>query len=133
MCVVDPLARSHVKAASRTDGATAAKAEAYKRTKYSTTGTGVCKFVPLAHETYGRAGPEAYRFLNSIAEVAAGSGAVSKRKFLENAMRRLSTTLCRGVARQARAAAPLRARLVGRAVMAGLDMPTDDLIPQLGD
>lgn len=129
VCVVHPLAKSYVRAAAETGGATALEAERKKRVKYGTSGTGACKFYPLAHETYGRVGPAAYQFLNSLADVAASSGTVSKRAFIENSMRRLSTALCRGVARQARASAPLRARLLGGAVVAGESVPTDELPP----
>ena len=47
-------------------------------------------------------------------------------------MRDLSTTLCRGIKRQVLATVPLRARLIGRPVIAGLPVPTDDLIPVAG-
>ena len=59
-----------------------------------------CRFVPLSHETYGRAGPPAFALLYDLAEFAASTGAVSKKAFVENAMRDLSTTLCRGIARR---------------------------------
>ena len=39
----------------------------------------------------------------------------------------LSTTLCRGVARQVIASMPLQARMDGRAVLPGLPVPTDGL------
>ena len=44
-------------------------------------------------------------------------------------MRDLSTTLCRGIARQVLASAPLtlRARLDGRPVIPGRPVPTDGL------
>ena len=51
---------------------------------------------------------------------------------LENAIRNLSTTLCRGITRQLLATVPLRARLNGHPVGAGLPAPTDDLIPVAG-
>ena len=49
--------------------------------------------------------------------------------FLENAMRDLCATLCRGITRQVLAMVPLRARVNGRPVVAGLPVPTDDLVP----
>ena len=70
--------------------------------------------------------------LNEIAEFAASSGLVSKRLFLENAMRELPTTLCRGITRQVFATVPLRARLNTHPVFAELPVPTDDLIPVAG-
>ena len=54
---------------------------------------------------------------------------VSKKIFMENAMRDLSTTLCRGIARQVLASAPLRARLDGQPV---LPVQTDGLARSLG-
>ena len=69
---------------------------------------------------------------NENAEGPASSGVVSKRALLENAMRDLSATLCRGITRQVLAAVPLRARLNGRPVVAGLPVPTDDLVPVAG-
>ena len=48
----------------------------------------------------------------------------SKKIFMENAMRDLSTALCRGIARQVLAAAPLRARLDGCPVLPGRPVPT---------
>ena len=71
-----------------------------KRDKYGRTGTGACCFVPLSHETYGRAGLPAFALLHELADFAASTAAVSKKIFMENAMRDLSTTLCRGIARQ---------------------------------
>ena len=45
----------------------------------------------------------------------------------------LSTTRCRAVARQVRAAAPLLARHAGKAVLAGLTVPSDALSPLTGN
>ena len=132
VCVTHPLASSKVGRAAATDAAAACEAEADKVRKYERTGTGACTFVPLAHETFGRAGPAAFAFLNKIADAASSSGAVSRRVFLHHAMRDLSTTLCRAVARQVRACAPLMARLMGKPVLAGLAVPTDDLLPLTG-
>ena len=106
--------------------------ESLKQDKYSRTGTCACRFVPLSHETFGRAGPVAFALLNEIAEFAANSEVASKRLFLENAMRDLSTTLCPGITRQVLDMVPLRARLNSRAVVAGLPVLTDDLVPVAG-
>ena len=82
---------------------------------------------PLSHEAYGRAGPPALELLHELAEFAASTGAVSKKILLENAMRDLSTLLCRGIARQVLASPPLRACLDGRPVLPGRPVPTDGL------
>ena len=81
--------------------------DALKREKYGRTGTGACRAVPRSHETYGRAGPPMFALLNELAEFAASTGGVSKRIFMENAMRDISTTICRGIARQVLTTAPL--------------------------
>ena len=47
-------------------------------------------------------------------------------------IRDLSTTLCQGFTRRVLATVPLRARLNGHPVVAGLPVPTDDLIPVAG-
>ena len=132
ICVTHPLAAFAVKAAARDTDATAKGKDSLKRDKFSRTGTGAYRFVPLSHETFGHAGPAAFALLNESAEFAAGSGVVSKQILLENAMRDLSTTLCRGITRQVLATVPLRARLNGRPVVAGLPVPTDDLVPVAG-
>ena len=49
--------------------------------------------------------------------MAAVAGAVSRRRFLEDAMCDISTTLCQAIARQVHAAAPLMARHAGKAVL----------------
>ena len=97
--------------------------ERTRRDKYSRTGTGACRFVPLSHETVGRARPAAFALLNEIAEFAAGSGVVSTKKILENAMRDLTTTLCHSTV-----ACPSD----GRPVVVGQPVPTDDLIAVAG-
>ena len=112
-----PLAASAVAAAAWTTRATAEAKNALKRNKYSRTGTGACRFVPPSRETYGRAGPEAFALLNEIAEYASGIGSVSKKVCMENAMRDLSTILCRGVARQVIASMPLQAQNEREAVV----------------
>ena len=76
-----------------------------------------------------RAGPAAVALLNDIAEFVSSYLVVSKRFFLENAMRNQSTTLCRGITRQVLSSVPLRARLNGHPMVAGLPVPTVDLVP----
>ena len=71
--------------------------------------------------------PPAFEQLLELAEFSASTGAVFKKIFMDNAMHDLSTTLCRGIARQVLAAAPLQARLDGQAVLPGRPVPTDGL------
>ena len=88
--------------------------------------------VPLTHETFGQAWPAAFALLNEIAEFAASSGVVCKNILLANGMRNLSTTLCQEITRQVLATVPLRARVNGHPVVAGLSVRTDDVIPVAG-
>ena len=122
-----PHASSALAAAAWETGVSAEAKDALKRDKYGRTGTGACRFVPLSQEAYGRAGPPAFTLLHELAEFAASTGEVSKKTFMENAMRDLSTTVCRGIAWQVLASAPLRARLDGRPVLPGRPFPTDGL------
>ena len=101
VCVTHPLASSAVAAAALGTG---------ERDKHGRTGTGTCRFVPMSHENYYRAAP-AFALLHELAEFAASTGAVSKTVFMENAIRNLSTTLRRCIARQLLPSAQLQALL----------------------
>ena len=127
VCVTHPLASFAVAAAAWGIGVSAEAKDALKRDKYGHTGIGLCHFVRLSHETYGRAGPPTFALLHELAESAASTGAVSKKIFMVNAMRDHSTTLCCGIARQVLASAPLQACLDGRPVQPGRPLPTDML------
>ena len=84
VCVAHPLASSAAAAEAWGTGVSAEAKDALKRDKYGRTGTGACRFVPLSHETYGRAGPPAFALLHELADFAASTGAVSKKIFMEN-------------------------------------------------
>lgn len=109
------------------DGAPAEAADRRKSEKCGGAGAGTFTLVSLSHETNGRVGPAAFAFLNRLAAVSAGSGAMSQRRFLENAMRDISTTLCRAVMWQVQAAAPLMARHASKAVLAGHAVTSENL------
>ena len=96
------LVGSAVAAAVWTTGPSVEAKDALKRNKCSSTGSGASRLVPLSHETYGSAGPEAFALLNMIGEYAAGIRSVSKKMLLEKTMRDLSRNLCWGVTRVAR-------------------------------
>ena len=126
VCVRQSLASSEVAAAAWGTGVSAEAKDALKRDQYGCTGTGTCRFVPLSHDTCGRAGPTAFALLHiHELEFEASTGAVSKNIFVENAMRDLSTTTCRGIAWQVLASAPLRARLDGQPVLPGRSVRTE--------
>ena len=82
VCVTHPLASFAVAVAAWGTGVSSEAKDALKRDKYSHTCTVACRFVPLSHETYGRAGPPACALLHELAEFAASIGAVSKKKFM---------------------------------------------------
>ena len=65
-----PLASSAVVAAAWGTGVPAEAKDVFKlkRDKYSRTGTGVSRFVPLSHETYVRDGAPAFALLHELAE-----------------------------------------------------------------
>lgn len=44
--------------------------------------------LPLGHETYSRAGPSAFAHLHELAKLAASTAAVSKKSFLETAIKK---------------------------------------------
>ena len=73
--------------------------------------------------------PLSMRLRSSQVLGMASSGVVSKRKLLQNAVRDLSTTLCRGITQHVLATVPLRASLNAHLVVGRLPLPTDDLIP----
>ena len=121
------LASSSVAAAAWGTGVSAEAKDALKRDKYGRTGTGACRFVPLSNDMYGRAGPPAFALVHELAEFAVSTGAVCKKILIENAMRDPSMTLCRGIARQVLASAPMQVRLDGRPVLPGRLVPNDAL------
>jgi hypothetical protein len=125
--VTHRCAKSYVHRAAATPGTPAAARDDEKRRKYARAGTSSYRLVPLTRETYGRMGRPAYEFLVSMADQAASDGTVSKGAFIVNALQELSVSLCSGIARQVRAAGPLRRRLAGRAMLPGLARPTADL------
>ena len=82
---------------------------------------------PCPIKTHGQARSPAFALLQEPEEYATSTGAGSKEIFIENAMRDLSTTLSRGIARQVLASAPLHTCLLGRPVLPGWPVPTDGL------
>ena len=73
----------------------------------------------------------AFVLVDEIAEFASSAGTVSKKIFKEPSMRNVPTTLCRGIARQVFASAPLRA-CISRPVLTGQPVPTDGLTQSFG-
>ena len=66
--ITHPVSESHVVANSRQDGAAAAVRSAAKRRRYKSISERLgYLFVPLIHETYGRAAPEADAYLHRLA------------------------------------------------------------------
>jgi hypothetical protein len=82
--------------------------------------------VPLTHESYGRMGQPASKFLNELANLASSTGAVEKSRFVESALQALLIALCRGTHRIVAAYAALNTRFTGSALIPGLPVPTTD-------
>ena len=134
-----PLASSAVAAAALGTGVSAEAKHALKQDKYGRTGKKYGRTYILAEvparaalspspmkHTAGRA-LQRLRFSMSLLSSRPRPKQSPKKIFMENTMRDLSTTLCRGIARQVLASAPLRARLDGRPVLLGRPVPTDGL------
>ena len=98
--MIHPLIASAVQAAARDTGATAKGKNRLRRDMYSCTSTGACRFHPLSHEMFGRAGPVALSLLNvQYCGVCGKLRGCVQESVLENVMRDLYTTLCRGIMR----------------------------------
>lgn len=125
--VIHPCGDTVSRAAAATAGAAAQVRDGQKYQLYQATGSSVYRFVPLTHESYGRMGLPAHRFLNELAELASSTGAVSKAGFVESAIRELSIAVCRGNHRIVSAYASLNVRMTGSALIPGLPVPTADV------
>jgi hypothetical protein len=68
------------------------------------------------------------QLLSTLAGIAADSGKVQKRDFVENTLRELSVGLCRGNSMLFRAGLQAVAKASGRSFQAGLAEPTEELI-----
>ena len=123
--VTDPTCKTYVQRAARTPGRAAAHRDSDKCKYYARAGAGSFRFEPLSIEVYGRMG-KFYDLLVELAEYASMGGSVSKSAFLRTFLRDISTSLCRGVAAQVRAAGALRQRLAGRPALTGLAHPSPD-------
>lgn len=79
--------------------------------------------------------PRTCACLNKIMDAPSSLGTVSWGVFLHHVIRGLSTTLCRAgpVTSQVRACVPRMALLMGKPVLAGLAVPTDDLLSLAGN
>jgi hypothetical protein len=93
--VIHPGGDTYVHAAATTAGSAAKTRDAQKYAHDSAAGSNVYQFVPLSHESYGRLGQPAHRFLNELANIASSTGAADKGGFVESALRELSIGLCR--------------------------------------
>lgn len=97
--VTHPAADAYVRAAARTSGSAAKRAEDRKVSTFRSYGdTGGVRFVPLATESYGRHGAQAMSFLSEVGNVVARAGG-SKSAFVRAARVELSVALARGNAR----------------------------------
>jgi hypothetical protein len=76
--VTHPGADTYVKTDAVAAGAAAKARDAQKFAHYRRAGSTVYHMVPLTHESYGRMGQPASKFLNELANLASSTGAVEK-------------------------------------------------------
>ena len=114
--------------AARADGAAAAERDAKKRAKYATSDPAGYTFVPLSVESYGRLGKPAMQLLADLASEAELAGAVSTDSFVENALRMLSVSLCKGNALMFRRELGLLASATGADLQPGDPVPSADFV-----
>ena len=73
-------------------------------------------------------GRNAATFVNELGDLAASSGRVDKRHFIDQLLRELSVSLCKGNHAIVHAySAGVHTRLSGRALLPGLLVPTADI------
>ena len=77
-------------------------------------------------ESFGRLGKDAQRFINTLGDVAAAGGRVSKSVFVMNAYKDLSCTLQRGNGLMYSRSLFNIARAEGRQFLLGSDVPLQD-------
>ena len=125
--VTHPAAPTYARAAARTDGAAAERAANQKRAEFRSFADGAqYEFVPFAVESFGRLGQDAQRFINTLGDVAAAGGRVSKSVFVMNAYKDLSCTLQRGNGLMYSRSLFNIARAEGRQFLLGSDVPLQD-------
>ncbi len=127
VAVVHPAADSYLRLA-QTIGGAASDRDKTKIARYRTADPNGYKFVPLSVESYGRWGKPAMELLNTLASKAADDGVVAKDRFVTNALRELSVTLCRGNGQMYRRGLNELARVSGIYFRAGLTVATSDVI-----
>lgn len=127
--VVHPAAESYSAAAALNAGAAADLRDGQKRTAYATADPHGYHFTPFSVESYGRLGKPAMHLLRKLAAVAGqtpGVHAFDVKKFMEMALKRLSVTLCNGIARLCRSQAQRLVANVGLNHNPGCVDPVDD-------
>ena len=82
------------------------------------------EFIPLAHESYGRLGPEATEVLNALGEMVAQGGRSTKAAFIRSAHQELAVALQRGNYEIFRMHCFNCAKLAGRHFVAGDAVPS---------
>ena len=83
-------------------------------------------FIPASVETYGYLGKPLVRYLNTVSEVAAACGPVTKGSFLAGAHRELSVALITCQGSVYRCCANVLARAAGRQMTPGAEVPYED-------
>lgn len=109
----------NVVAAANTGGAAAAVVNIKKLHKDGRNSTASCRL-------FGRCGPGLFAILVRVAKIAAGTGAAGQPSLHEerHAEHLHVAVVCVEV--------PVQAQFMGKAVLVGLSVPTDDLLPLVG-
>jgi len=128
---IHPCADTYVHAAACTDGAAAQRRDEEKRRHYRTalpaTASSRVKVVPLSHEVFGRLGKPASQHLNLLGNIAASTGVVDKRAFIDQALRELAAATVRSNHEIVYTyAAGVHSRVQGKALLPGLPVPCAD-------
>ena len=121
--VIHPGADTCVRAAAATVGSAAKLWDDEKHAKYNRSGSAVYTLAPFSHESYGRLGQPASRFLNELANLASSTGVVEKSSFIDSALQELFVFLCRGNHRIFAAYAALQTRMPAAPTSPGSPFP----------
>ena len=108
-------------------GSAAAKRDALKYREHNAHYHPGYTFIPASQETYGYLGKPLVHYLNTLSQVAAARGpAVTQGSFLAGAHRELSVALIKCQGSVCRGCANLLARVAGRQVSPGAEVPYED-------
>ena len=124
---IHPCSDTYMHAAACTDGAAAQRRDEDKRHHYCSalpaTFSSRVKVIPLSLEVFGRLGKPASQHLNLLGTIAASTGVVDKRAFIDQALCELAAATVRSNHEIVHMyAAGVRSRVLGKALLPGLSL-----------